>query len=87
MVENGIFEKLKYIKYMNGIANKPSIDALVGFEDQEGFLLDQCLVFTSIMQGYSVMIGTTDYKGYKGRQLGASVAGAIVQWKFVQWNS
>ena len=28
MVEKGIFKKLKYIKYMNGIANKPSIDAL-----------------------------------------------------------
>ena len=40
MVEKGIFEKLKYIKYMNGITNKPSIDALCGFEDQEGFLLD-----------------------------------------------
>ena len=32
---------------MNRITNKPSIDALCGFEDQEGFLLDQCLVFTS----------------------------------------
>ena len=33
-------EKSKYIKYMSGITNKPSIDALIGFEDQEGFLLD-----------------------------------------------
>lgn len=40
IAEKGIFEKLKYIKYMNGITNKSSIDALWGFEDQEGFLLD-----------------------------------------------
>ena len=40
MVENRKIEKLKYIKYMRGITNKPSIDALCGFEDQEGFLLD-----------------------------------------------
>ena len=40
MVENRKTEKLKYIKYKGGITNKPSIDALCGFEDQEGFLLD-----------------------------------------------
>ena len=40
IVEKGKLEKLKYIKYMSGITNKPSIDALIGFEDQEGFLLD-----------------------------------------------
>ena len=84
MMESGETEKLKYIKYMNRITNKPSIDALCGFEDQEGFLLDQCLVFTSIMQGDSVMIGTTDCKGYKGKQLGAVFAGAFEQWNFVQ---
>ena len=78
--------KLKYIKYKRGITNKPSIDALCGFEDQEGFLLDQCLVFTSILQRYSVMIGTTDYKGYKRKQLGAVFAGAFEQWNFVQWE-
>ena len=33
---------------------------------------------------YSVMIGTTDYKGYKGKQLGAVFAGAFEQWNFVQ---
>ena len=71
MMKNGEIEKLKYIKYKRGITNKPSIDALCGFEDQEGFLLDQCLVFTSILQGDSVMIGTTDYRGRKGKQLGA----------------
>ena len=38
--ENRKTEKLKYIKYKRGITNKPSIDALCGFEDQEGFLLD-----------------------------------------------
>lgn len=84
MVENRKIEKLKYIKYMRGITNKPSIDALCGFEDQEGFLLDQCLVFTSIMQGDSVMIGTTDCRGYKEKQLGAVFAGAFEQWNFVQ---
>ena len=39
-VKNWEIEKLKYIKYKEGITNKPSIDALCGFEDQEGFLLD-----------------------------------------------
>ena len=32
MVEKGKIEKLKYIKYMSGITNKPSIDALCGFD-------------------------------------------------------
>ena len=40
MMEKVKIEKLKYIKYMNRITNKSSIDALWGFEDQEGFLLD-----------------------------------------------
>lgn len=30
------------------------------------------------------MIGTTDYKGYKGKQLGAVFAEAFVQWKNIQ---
>ena len=40
IVERWKIKELKYIKYMNRITNKPSIDALWGFEDQEGFLLD-----------------------------------------------
>ena len=40
MVKSGEIEKLQYIKYTSGITNNPSIDALCGFEDQEGFLLD-----------------------------------------------
>ena len=40
IVKDRKIEKLKYIKYKRGIMNKPSIDALCGFEDQEGFLLD-----------------------------------------------